>query len=218
MTSSNGNIFRVTSPLCGEFTGPGEFPAQRPVTQSFDVFFDLRPNKRLGWVNNREAGDLRRHHAHCDVIVMKLMWLRHNVFAWIQEWAIGRWLGAGVPAHKLMLGIAAQGRTFTLKNESDFGVGAETRGHGKPGPMIGEKGVLSLFEVTFITDQPDACINSLAPERRGSNFKSVIFKLTIHTNNLNTRRDCSHVNVIEPDWSEVNIGSGNGLVPSGNKP
>ena len=24
----------------------GEFPAQRPVTQSFDVFFDLRPNKQ----------------------------------------------------------------------------------------------------------------------------------------------------------------------------
>ena len=26
---------------------PGEFSAQRPVTQSFDVFFDLRLNKRL---------------------------------------------------------------------------------------------------------------------------------------------------------------------------
>ena len=26
---------------------PGEFPAQRPVKRSFDVFFDLRPNKRL---------------------------------------------------------------------------------------------------------------------------------------------------------------------------
>ena len=25
----------------------GEFPTQRPVTQSFDVFFDVRPNKRL---------------------------------------------------------------------------------------------------------------------------------------------------------------------------
>ena len=54
MTSSNGNIFRVTGPLCGEFTGPGGFPAQRPVTRSFDVFFDLSPNKRLskqpwGW-------------------------------------------------------------------------------------------------------------------------------------------------------------------------
>ena len=54
MTSSNGNIFRVTGPLCGEFTGPGELPTQRPVTRSFDVFFDLRLNKRLskqpwGW-------------------------------------------------------------------------------------------------------------------------------------------------------------------------
>ena len=46
MTSSNGNIFRVTGPLCGEFTGPGEFPTQRPVTRSFDVFFDRRLNKR----------------------------------------------------------------------------------------------------------------------------------------------------------------------------
>ena len=25
----------------------GEFPAQKPVTRSFDVFFDLRLNKRL---------------------------------------------------------------------------------------------------------------------------------------------------------------------------
>ena len=25
----------------------GEFPAQRPVTRSFDVYFDLRLNKRL---------------------------------------------------------------------------------------------------------------------------------------------------------------------------
>ena len=43
MTSSNGNIFRVTGPLCGEFTGPSEFPARRPVTRGLDVFFDLRP-------------------------------------------------------------------------------------------------------------------------------------------------------------------------------
>ena len=26
---------------------PGEFPPQRPVTRGFDVFFDLRLNKRL---------------------------------------------------------------------------------------------------------------------------------------------------------------------------
>ena len=47
MTSSNGNTFCVTGPLCGEFPITGEFPSQRPVTRSFDVFFDLRLNKRL---------------------------------------------------------------------------------------------------------------------------------------------------------------------------
>ena len=25
----------------------GEFPTQRPVTRSFDIIFDLRPNKQL---------------------------------------------------------------------------------------------------------------------------------------------------------------------------
>ena len=59
MTSSYGNIFRVTGSLCGEFTG--EFPAPWPVTRSLDVFFGLRLNKRL---SNGETGDLRRHRAH----------------------------------------------------------------------------------------------------------------------------------------------------------
>ena len=46
----------------------GEFLAQRPVTRSFDIFFDLRLNN--GWINNGEAGDLRRHCTNYDVIVM----------------------------------------------------------------------------------------------------------------------------------------------------
>ena len=58
--------------LCVEnSTITDEFPAQRPVTRSFDVFFGLRIN---GLVNNREAGDLRRNRAHYDVIVMVLLW------------------------------------------------------------------------------------------------------------------------------------------------
>ena len=66
MTSSNGNIFRVTGHLCGEFTGPGEFPTQRPVTRSFDVLFDLRLNKRLskqswGWWFETQSCSLWRH-------------------------------------------------------------------------------------------------------------------------------------------------------------
>ena len=55
MTSSNGNIFRVTGPLCGEFTGPGEFPTQRPVTRSFDVFFDLAVLHNVLCFNNHLA-------------------------------------------------------------------------------------------------------------------------------------------------------------------
>ena len=51
MTPSNGNIFRVTGLLCREFTG--EFPTQRPVMWSFDVFFDLHLNKRLSKQSRR---------------------------------------------------------------------------------------------------------------------------------------------------------------------
>ena len=47
--------FSALLALCaGNSLVTGEFPSQRPVTQSFDVFFDLRLNKRLtkqswGW-------------------------------------------------------------------------------------------------------------------------------------------------------------------------
>ena len=61
--------FSALLAICaGNSPVPGEFPAQRPVTRSFDVLFDLRLNKRS--VNNREAGDLRRYGALYDVIVM----------------------------------------------------------------------------------------------------------------------------------------------------
>ena len=40
MTLSNENIFRVTGHLCGEFTGDRWIPHTKPVTRSFDVFFD----------------------------------------------------------------------------------------------------------------------------------------------------------------------------------
>ena len=44
----------------------GEFPAQKPVTRSFDVFFDLRLNKRLskqwwGWWFETLSRPLWRH-------------------------------------------------------------------------------------------------------------------------------------------------------------
>ena len=47
MTSSNGKIYRVTGLLCGNSPVTGEFPSQRPVKRSLDVFFDMRRIKRL---------------------------------------------------------------------------------------------------------------------------------------------------------------------------
>ena len=85
MTSSNGNNFQVTDLCAGNSPVTDEFPAQRPGTQSFDIFFDLRLKR--GWVNNREAGDLRRHRDHYDVIVMVLPWsnTRKNLFEYFMN-------------------------------------------------------------------------------------------------------------------------------------
>ena len=74
MTSSNGNIFRVTGPLCGEFTGHRRIPSQRPVTRIFDVFFHLPLNKWLSkhprrrWFQT-QSGSIWRH---CNVMVDNL--------------------------------------------------------------------------------------------------------------------------------------------------
>ena len=58
--------------LCtGNLSVTGEFPSQRPVTQSFDVSFICAWTNDS--VNNRDAGDLRRHRAHYNVIVMDIV-------------------------------------------------------------------------------------------------------------------------------------------------
>ena len=46
MTSSNKNIFRVTGPIARGIHRSRWIPRQRPMTRSFDVFIDLRLNKR----------------------------------------------------------------------------------------------------------------------------------------------------------------------------
>ena len=57
--------FSALLAICaGNSPVPGEFPAQRPVTQSFDIFFDLRRNKRLS----------KQSWGHYDVSVMPILW------------------------------------------------------------------------------------------------------------------------------------------------
>ena len=67
MTPSNENLFRVTV--------TGEFSSQRPVTRSFDVFFDLCLNKRLSKPSRRHWFETpsRSLWRHCN-IVSSLTW------------------------------------------------------------------------------------------------------------------------------------------------
>ena len=59
--------FSALLAICaGNSPVPGELPTQRPMTWSFDVFFDLRPNKRLskhwwGWWLEMPSCPLWRH-------------------------------------------------------------------------------------------------------------------------------------------------------------
>ena len=47
LTSSNGNISALLAFCGGKPPVTGGFPSQRPATRSFDIFFDLRLNKRV---------------------------------------------------------------------------------------------------------------------------------------------------------------------------
>ena len=50
ITSSNGNIFRVTGLLCWEFTGHQGIPLTKASNAEVDVFFDLHLNRQSwGW-------------------------------------------------------------------------------------------------------------------------------------------------------------------------
>ena len=62
----------------GNSSVTGEFTAQRPVILSYHVFL-ICPWINY-WVNNREAGDLRRNRAHYDVTVMAIPVPGNTVF------------------------------------------------------------------------------------------------------------------------------------------
>ena len=71
MMSSNGSIFQLLALCVGNSPVNGEFPTQRPVTQSFDVFFDMHLNKQLskqswGWWFETTSHSLWRH---CNYLV-----------------------------------------------------------------------------------------------------------------------------------------------------
>ena len=62
MTSSNGCIYRVAGPLCGEFSCHRWIPLTKASDAELWCF-----RWSCDWVNNQDAGGLRRHRAHDDV-------------------------------------------------------------------------------------------------------------------------------------------------------
>ena len=83
MTSPNGNIFRVTGRLCGEFTGD---KGQRRGALMFSLIFAWVND----WVNNREAGDLRCHRAGYNITVMILL-LAHSRKSYALTYVVPTW-------------------------------------------------------------------------------------------------------------------------------
>ena len=74
--------FSALLAICaGNSPASGEFPAQRPVTRSFDVFFDLCLNKRLrkqswGWWFQTLSRPLW---CHCnEEVVIARLWIGHT--------------------------------------------------------------------------------------------------------------------------------------------
>ena len=94
MPSSNGNIFRVTGPLLGEFTVYPWIPLTKGRTWNFDIFFDLHLNE---WLNKRSRSRwFEIHRAHYDVTAMIsfkcLMWddtKITSICCWTNSWIAG---------------------------------------------------------------------------------------------------------------------------------
>ena len=85
--------FSALLALCeGNSPVTGEFPTQRPVTRSFDVFFDLRLNKRLskqswGWRFETPSRSLWRNcNDYCQLDI-ESVWLCVLNIIWITRQA-----------------------------------------------------------------------------------------------------------------------------------
>nr|XP_034314167.1 acidic mammalian chitinase isoform X1 [Crassostrea gigas] len=61
--------------------------------------------------------------------------------------AANYWHQKGAPRNKLIIGLGTYGRSFTLVDTSNHGVGAPASGAGAPGTYTREKGFLSYYEI-----------------------------------------------------------------------
>jgi chitinase len=73
------------------------------------------------------------------------------------EDSLNMFFKSGVPPTKLVLGMAAYGRSFTLSNLTCTSPGCPFSGPGNEGPCTKDKGTLALFEIVdLLQKNPDA--------------------------------------------------------------
>ena len=115
--------FSALLALCaGNSPVPDEFPTQRPVTRTFDVFFDLRLNKRLskqwwGWWLETPSRPLWRH---CNAIfvlnnpamqyITRVSQITDNLTVFFSMWYLDKQQG-----HHQMLALLAFCKGVHLK-------------------------------------------------------------------------------------------------------
>ena len=65
----------------------------------------------------------------------------------LQDWVTKYYVSKGVPPSMMNVGLGLYGRSFTLANPSNSGLGAPARGAGPAGSFTAEKGFKAYYEV-----------------------------------------------------------------------
>ena len=123
-----GTFSALLAICAGNSPVPGEFPTQRPVTRSFDVYFDLCPNERLskhswGWWLEMPPRPLWCHRNVCIGV-----WL-----LWLQKQASQAWISYYIPQNTAGCNYLSMPRV--------------------PGPRLNIKTVLSTYGDFHVKDK-----------------------------------------------------------------
>ena len=122
MTSSNGNMFRVTGFCAGNSPvteGIHWSLVNSPHTDQWRraLMFSLICAWTSGWVNNQDAGDLRHHHTHYDVTVMWCrIWSRSG-----QPWDVSAFITSLLSNFELVKPVKLGGSVHYGRNGLKFG-------------------------------------------------------------------------------------------------
>ena len=137
--------FSALLDICaGNSPATDEFPAQRPVTRSFDVFFDL--------CLNGEAGDFRRRRAHYNVTVM---WALVRVMAWHLTYY---WLQCLSTKYEIPM-------LLKRKSPKKYGTCKAIEGHYRAGQKLLIIDDVLMTGGTFVEDIPVGALRQMCSSR-----------------------------------------------------